>query len=158
MIPLAVISALLLPDAPPRYVLGAPRSVADLGELRATCYWPGDGASGTVVGCPAEALRAHGTRSFAALVAAGVSLVAHRSLPCGARLLLCGPGGCALGVVLDRGPYGQDCPEGYHVGARLAAGCEWRGDVDLTPAVAEAVGLPGARAQRRGVVRAWRMR
>lgn len=126
---------------------------------RATTYYPGDGHSGKVVGCPAAALMAHGTRRFAALVAAGVPLVAHRTLPCGTAVLLAGPGGSAIAWVGDRGPYGQDCrgPDGRQdrrVARRLGPGCVWRAEWDLTPGVAQRIGLMGRGHARRGWLRA----
>lgn len=130
---------------------------------RATTYHPGDGHSSTVVGCPGAALRAYGTRRFAALVAAGVPLVAHRTLPCGTIVLLSGPGGSAVAWVGDRGPYGQDCPapdggQKRRVARRLGPGCVWRAEWDLTPGVAQRIGLAGRGTARRGPLRAHALR
>lgn len=120
----------------------------------ATTYWPGDGQSGPRVGCYGYARRVLGTARFARLVARGVPIVAHRDLPCGTPVLLATRHGAALAVVADRGPYGQDCPAGYHVGVRLGSGCRWRGAWDLTPAVAQQIGLRGRGRWRRGQVAA----
>ena len=162
--PLALAAAALAQVAP-----------APLGPGRATTYAPGDGHCGATVGCPSWALRTHGTADLAELLEIGVPVVAHRSLPCGSVVLL---GGCAdaacsrvvgwaLARVADRGPYGLDCTGQRRVAtaaeARRAArdpawappGCSWRGDWDLTPAIAEAVRLPGRGRQRRGSVLAW---
>jgi rare lipoprotein A (peptidoglycan hydrolase) len=59
--------------------------------------------------------------------------VAHKTLPCGARVRLC-HNGCVTAPVVDRGPY--------------VAGREF----DLTAPVKNAVGLPGTGAVRYRVV------
>lgn len=161
---LAIVEILCWPCRPPSYL--TTHDLAPLGQQRATVYGSHE-PGGTDVGCPAEAERVYGTRRLADLEAAGVPVVAHRSLPCGTRLLLCGPGGCALGWVGGRGPYGLDTPDGYRVATREEAahvyrdpswaphGCEWRGEIDLVPAVAERVGLPGSGVKRKGLVTVW---
>lgn len=90
--------------------------------------------------------------------------VAHRDLPCGTAVLVRSPAGrVALGFVLDRGPWGRaECPRMRRSGplgrsrplpgalvstrsgsprsARPGRPC-YRGDLDLSPRVADALGL-----------------
>lgn len=88
-------------------------------------------------------------------------MIANRWLPCGSivaiRRVSCSrtvPGACAamgrvaLGVVLDRGPFGQAArlpgdarrPVLGH-GKRSARHAVWRGDLDLSPGVADSLSL-----------------
>lgn len=71
--------------------------------------------------------------------------VAHRSLPCGTRLLLCSgrTWRCVAAWVVDRGPYGAICGGRWRVMRRLRPGCKWRGDLDLRPGTASALGHNG---------------
>lgn len=80
--------------------------------------------------------------------------VASRSLRCGTRVLIVSraTGRIALGIALDRGPWNLATPA-WQRSHRLAApaarprsvdpgpGPHYRGDLDLSPAVADALGL-----------------
>jgi hypothetical protein len=67
---------------------------------------------------------------------------AHRTLPCGTVLMLENPrtGRFAMCEVLDRGPFGAKLETGeWGFKIRQSDPGEWRGIVDLSPAVAEAL-------------------
>jgi hypothetical protein len=71
---------------------------------------------------------------------------AHRTLPCGTTLILENPrtGQFALCEVLDRGPFGAILPTGeWGVKIHKSEPGDWRGILDLSPAVAEALGHNG---------------
>jgi hypothetical protein len=71
---------------------------------------------------------------------------AHRTLPCGTTLILENPrnGRFAVCEVLDRGPFGAILPSG-HWGLKIhrKEPGDWRGILDLAPAVARALGHNG---------------
>ena len=71
---------------------------------------------------------------------------AHRTLPCGTTLILENPrnGRFAVCKVLDRGPFGAILPTGeWGVKIHKYEPGDWRGILDLSPAVAEALGHNG---------------
>jgi hypothetical protein len=71
---------------------------------------------------------------------------AHRTLPCGTTLILENPrtGRFAVCEVLDRGPFGAIMPTGqWGVKIRKHEPGAWRGILDLSPAVADALGHNG---------------
>jgi hypothetical protein len=71
---------------------------------------------------------------------------AHRTLPCGTTLILENPrtGRFALCEVLDRGPFGAIMPTGqWGVKIHKNEPGDWRGILDLSPAVAEALAHNG---------------
>ena len=71
---------------------------------------------------------------------------AHRTLPCGSVVVLHNPRNHQLAVceVLDRGPFGATLPNGQWVmKLQKRAPGDWRGIVDLSPAVAEALAFNG---------------
>lgn len=68
--------------------------------------------------------------------------VAHRSLPCGTRLMVCAPR-CVVATVVDSGPWGAADGKRYRVVRRLPAGWRWRGELDLLPETARAIGTRG---------------
>lgn len=71
---------------------------------------------------------------------------AHRTLPCGTVVLLHNPrtDRVALCTVEDRGPYGAILPSGrWGVKIRKRQPGVWRGVIDLSPAVARALGHNG---------------
>jgi hypothetical protein len=108
----------------------------------ATVYYPGDGHSGSQLGCVAAARRIYGTAEFRA----GTPVIAMRPgnrPPCGTRVVVEHRDRRAAAVMLDSGPYGADCPEGRRVVATLPRECQWRGVADLSVPVARAVGLRG---------------
>lgn len=76
----------------------------------------------------------------------GQLVCAHRTLPCGTPLILENPrnGRFALCEVLDRGPFGAIMPTGEW-GTKIHKGepGDWRGIVDLAPAVSDALGHNG---------------
>jgi hypothetical protein len=59
--------------------------------------------------------------------------VAHRTLPCGAELLVYDVRTQRHSTlyVIDRGPYGQLCGRVWKWAAVLGDGCRWRGVLDL---------------------------
>lgn len=68
--------------------------------------------------------------------------VAHRRLPCGALLVIEADGKRTLGAVLDRGPWGATGTGGViPVAVQLPHGYIYRGDLDISPMPAEALGL-----------------
>lgn len=96
-------------------------------------YWPADGHT-----------PAHGRMACGARYDADALTVAMRHVPCGTRVRVCRPGGaCVYATVADRGPYWRCCPRhGCSAGQTCPLGV-YRGIVDLTPAVARAIGLRG---------------
>src|SRR5207248_2026344 len=71
---------------------------------------------------------------------------AHRTLPCGSVVMIHNPRTQRLAVceVLDRGPFGALLPDGQWVMKfRKHAPGDWRGIIDLSPAVAEALAFNG---------------
>jgi hypothetical protein len=71
---------------------------------------------------------------------------AHRTLPCGTPLILENPrtGQFALCQVLDRGPFGAILPSGqWGMKIRSSEPGDWRGVLDLSPAVSQALGHNG---------------
>jgi hypothetical protein len=76
----------------------------------------------------------------------GQLVCAHRTLPCGTTLILENPrtGNFALCEVLDRGPFGAILPSGaWGVKIHKDEPGDWRGILDLSPAVAQALGHNG---------------
>ncbi len=72
--------------------------------------------------------------------------VAHRTHPCGTKLLICRlhTSQCTEAVVVDRGPYGAiDARGRWHMRRKLRNGERWRGIVDLLPKVAKKLGIRG---------------
>lgn len=73
-------------------------------------------------------------------------ICAHRTLPCGTVVLVQSlrTRKVASCVVMDRGPYGAELPNGDIV-LKVKASEEgtWRGVIDLSPAVATSIGLTG---------------
>ena len=83
--------------------------------------------------------------------------VAHRTLPCGTKILICKQkkakllpsdkyisGPCTPAIVVDRGPYGALDRRGrWHRRKRLYPGERWRGIIDLLPPVAQKLGVWG---------------
>ncbi len=73
--------------------------------------------------------------------------VAHRTLACGTRLVVCNPRTnlCTTATVVDRGPYGALDRKGeWHVRTKpLRAGEHYRGELDLLPGVYSAIALTG---------------
>lgn len=75
--------------------------------------------------------------------------VAHRTLPCGKRIVICrphptSPPTCTDAFVIDRGPYGAlDRHGNWHRRDRLLPGERWRGVVDLLPPVANKLRIWG---------------
>jgi hypothetical protein len=95
---------------------------------------PGDHLTGKHLSCTHE----H--------IAPGQLICAHRTLPCGTPLLLENPrtGQFAVCQVLDRGPFGAILPTGeWGVKIHKNEPGDWRGILDLSPAVAEALGHNG---------------
>lgn len=86
----------------------------------------------------------YGSKAFAHMRSHGV---AHRTLPCGARVGICLPrtGLCTTAFVVDRGPWGTLNRSGdWHVRTgRLPAGEYYRGELDLLPGTYTSLGLVG---------------
>lgn len=72
--------------------------------------------------------------------------VAHRTLPCGTKVLIWDlrTGRRARAIVIDSGPYGALLPSGRWVIKRRASDPGvWRGVLDVLPPVAARLGLTG---------------
>lgn len=66
--------------------------------------------------------------------------IAHRTLPCGQKVLIANPrtGLAAVGTVIDRGPYGAIMDDGsWGKKFKIASEGKWRGCMDLTPALSK---------------------
>ena len=95
---------------------------------------PGDHLTGKHLSCTHEHIKP------------GQLVCAHRTLPCGTPLLLENPrtGQFAVCEVLDRGPFGAILPTGqWGVKIHKNEPGDWRGILDLSPAVADALGHNG---------------
>jgi hypothetical protein len=95
---------------------------------------PGDRLAGRHLSCTHQAMQP------------GQMACAHRTLPCGTTLLLENPrnGRFAVCQVLDRGPFGAIMPTGsWGVKMTRHQPGNWRGILDLAPAVAKALGHNG---------------
>lgn len=68
--------------------------------------------------------------------------VAHRSLPCGTRLVICARR-CVVATVQDRGPFGATDGKRYKVTTKPPPGWWYRGELDLLPETARAIGTRG---------------
>lgn len=71
--------------------------------------------------------------------------VAHRTLPCGTRVVICSKR-CVVATAIDRGPFGALDERGRYVVRRhgLRRGDRgYRGALDLRPETADAIGLDG---------------
>lgn len=114
-------------------------------EGLATTYYPGDGHSGSVLGCPGEARRLLGTAEFRS----GQPIIATRHAPkCGTLVIVENQrtGAKTLALRLDTGPWGcivdgtrkvlgpSECSASN--GRRIA-------DVDLSRHVAQEIGARG---------------
>lgn len=76
----------------------------------------------------------------------GEQVCAHRTLPCGTVVMVQSTRTKKVTtcVVLDRGPYGADLPNGEIVlKVRPEEEGTWRGVIDLSPTAATAIGLTG---------------
>lgn len=71
--------------------------------------------------------------------------IAHRSLPCGTRVLLYNPrtGKSTTAVVVDRGPYGAMVGRAWTLKRRLGDPGIWRGCLDISQRVARRLGFDG---------------
>ncbi len=95
---------------------------------------PGDWLAGEHLSCSHQRLQP------------GQLACAHRTLPCGTTLILENPrnGRFALCEVLDRGPFGAILPSGqWGMKIRASQPGDWRGVLDLAPAVSRALGHNG---------------
>jgi rare lipoprotein A (peptidoglycan hydrolase) len=82
----------------------------------------------------------------------GQAVCAHRTIPCGTRLLLQNLSNHRIATcrVLDRGPFGARLPGGGFVLKRNAhAKGTWQGVVDMSPPVAARLGMSRSVAQVR---------
>lgn len=100
--------------------------------------YPGDRWAG-------GSLRCHRHLSSAAFKRAKAEGCAHRTLPCGARLLVqdLRTGRQATCAVIDRGPYGAMHRGRWVLKRRTSDPGRWRGVADLLPPVARRLGLNG---------------
>ena len=93
--------------------------------------------------CRGRLEQRYGSKAFAYMRNRGV---AHRTLPCGTQILLQSrrSGRLATCRVLDRGPYGARLKNGrFVIKRRPEDRGTWRGIVDLSPAVANMLGIDG---------------
>ena len=76
-------------------------------------------------------------------------LVASRTLPCGTLVLVesVRTGKSSLAQVMDFGPFGSICPDGSwqikRPGDPNTLDCKYRGVLDVSPGVSDAIGLDG---------------
>lgn len=111
--------------------LAAP-SVGSQTGLAAVYGQPGDRLAGGPLACTGQSLRQDEL------------VCAHRTLPCGTQILLQSrkTGRLATCRVQDRGPYGAKLPSGrFVIKTRPESRGTWRGIVDMSPAVAAALGV-----------------
>lgn len=115
------------------WLLGTATLVGDRG--RATRFGdPGDRWAGRHLSCTHEKLKP------------GQMVCAHRNLPCGTVLVLHNPRTRRLAAceVLDRGPFGAILPTGeWGIKIKRDEPGTWRGILDLSPAVADALAHNG---------------
>ncbi|HND11406.1 MAG TPA: septal ring lytic transglycosylase RlpA family protein [Pseudomonadota bacterium] len=112
--------------------LSATPDVATEAGQAAVFGYEGDELAGGPLACTGKALRP------------GQLVCAHRTLPCGTRLVVQNMSTQRLAtcLVLDRGPYGASLPGGRFVIKRNAAQRgTWRGVVDVSPSVAARLGM-----------------
>ncbi len=112
--------------------LSATPDVATEAGQAAVFGYEGDELAGGPLACTGKQLRP------------GQMVCAHRTLPCGTRLLVQNLSSQRLATcrVLDRGPFGASLPGGRFVIKRTAAQRgTWRGVVDVSPAVAARLGM-----------------
>ncbi len=79
----------------------------------------------------------------------GQMVCAHRTLPCGSLVMVHNPRTSRFAVceVLDRGPFGAVLPDGaWGLKLRKSEPGDWRGIIDLSPAVADALDFNGREA------------
>jgi hypothetical protein len=71
--------------------------------------------------------------------------VAHRSLPCGTVVKVTSPRTkrSTLAVVIDRGPFGALHKGRWRIKVRASDPGVWRGELDLSPGTAKAIGHNG---------------
>lgn len=106
----------------------------------ATTYHVDDGFSGDTFGCVREARRLLGSSRFRDDLPT-VAMRPELGVPCGGLVYVERTGLRTLAIRLDSGPWGTDFDGSY------------KGIVDLTPTVAEAIRLPGRGVIRKGKVR-----
>jgi rare lipoprotein A (peptidoglycan hydrolase) len=114
-------------------ILGATSMVHDRG-LATRFGDPGDPLDGNHLRCTHQPMQP------------GQLACAHRTLPCGTVLMIENPRTkrMALCEVLDRGPFGAILPSGdWGIKRHRDEAGDWRGIVDLSPAVAEALDFNG---------------
>lgn|GEM_PF-6826290 len=71
--------------------------------------------------------------------------IAHRTLPCGSKVLLISPrtGKKVVSTVIDRGPYGSVWRGSYRLKRTATQKGEWRGCLDITDDVKKALNHNG---------------
>jgi rare lipoprotein A (peptidoglycan hydrolase) len=114
-------------------VLGATSMVHDRG-LATRFGDPGDPLDGNHLSCTHQKMQP------------GQLVCAHRTLPCGTVLMVENPRTKRVAVceVLDRGPFGAILPSGdWGFKIRKDDPGDWRGILDMSPAVAEALDFNG---------------
>ncbi len=114
-------------------LLGSATLIADRG-LATRFGDPGDPLDGEYLSCTRQPM------------AAGQMACAHRTLPCGTVVMLANPRTKKVAVcqVLDRGPFGAILPTGdWGFKLSKADPGDWRGIIDLSPAVADALDFNG---------------
>lgn len=109
-------------------------------KCKATVFGtPGDKHMGTMTAC-----KGRGETPY--LFDPDIVGIAHRNLPCGKKLIVVLPRTrrWALAEVVDRGPYGAIMDDGTW-GKKIRSSDEgkWRGCVDMTPSLSEALDHDG---------------
>lgn len=125
----------------------------------ATVFWENDGHHDDKYGCVRVAKAMLGTVTVSDHILA-VALRDDSGIPCGAKVIVqhVASGKWTVAWRLTSGPYGQNCPDGRKVSLELGEGCTWRGLIDVSPRVAERIGLDGSGKNRRGQIAVWRVR
>jgi hypothetical protein len=106
----------------------------------------GDHGLATRFGDPGDPLNGGDLRCTHQKLSPGQMVCAHRTLPCGSVVVVHNPRTQKVAVceVLDRGPFGAVLPNGkWGLKLHRSEPGDWRGIVDLSPAVAEALDFNG---------------
>ena len=121
-------------------------SVPSEAGLAARYGYPGDRYAGpNEYACQDRVIRKEGKAAWQHMLKHGV---AHRTLPCGTKLLVCRQDDqrCTYVFVVDRGPWGAVDKRGrWHRRTirSIQAGETWRGVLDILPVAAKELGIRG---------------
>jgi hypothetical protein len=117
-----------------------------LAALLGSTSLDGDAGLATRFGDPGDLLAGPHLKCTHQKLPPGALVCAHRTLPCGSVVMIHNPRNHRLAAcqVLDRGPFGAILPDGeWGFKIRSSEPGIWRGIIDLSPAVAEALDFNG---------------